>query len=65
VLVLVRNTGRGKRSGVKVEQITAKAANVLHIRDSKVTRLVAYADRDRAFADLGLGPDGGAPRSQD
>jgi len=54
VLVLVHNTGHGKRSGVNVEQIAAKAANVLQIRDGKVTRLVTYVNRDRALADLGL-----------
>jgi ketosteroid isomerase-like protein len=61
VLVLVRNTGRGKRSGVMVEQIASKAANLLHIRDGRVVRLIAYADRDRAFADLGLAPEADSP----
>jgi hypothetical protein len=32
----------------------AEAAHVFHIRESKVTGLVIYFDRDRAFADLGL-----------
>jgi hypothetical protein len=63
VLVLVHNSGRGKRSGVKVEQIAAKAANLFGIRGGKVTRLAAYADRELALADLGLAPEGGSPDS--
>jgi ketosteroid isomerase-like protein len=54
VLVLVRNSGRGKASGVDVKQIAPQTVNVSHIRDGKVTRLFAYAEVDRAFADLGL-----------
>ncbi len=54
VLVLQHWGGRGKTSGLEVTQMTAKAATVLHIRDGKVTRLVIYFDRERAFADLGL-----------
>jgi ketosteroid isomerase-like protein len=33
---------------------------VLHIRDGKVMRMLVYFDRDRAFADLGLTPQGEA-----
>jgi ketosteroid isomerase-like protein len=54
VLVLFHRTGRGKASGLEVGQIQAQGANLFHLRCGKVTRLVAYFDRDRAFADLGL-----------
>jgi ketosteroid isomerase-like protein len=51
VLVLSRFTGRGKRSGVELEQ---KGAVLFEFRDGKVTRIVRYWDRKRAFVDLGL-----------
>jgi ketosteroid isomerase-like protein len=54
VLVLTRYSGRGKASGLKLEQMRAKGAGVAEIRKGRVTRLVWYADRDRALADLGL-----------
>ena len=54
VLVLLHNTGRGRRSGVEATRITGKVANVLRIRDGKVVEVVLYDDRDRALADLGL-----------
>ena len=54
VLVLMHFSGRGKMSGLKVEDIQMKGANLFHLRDGKVTRLVPYWDRDRAFADVGL-----------
>jgi len=54
ILVLVRNSGRGRASGLEIEQTHVKAADVFHVRDNKVIRLVAYWDRDRALADLGL-----------
>jgi hypothetical protein len=34
--------------------LATKAAHVFHLHGCRVTRLVIYADRDRAFADLGL-----------
>jgi ketosteroid isomerase-like protein len=56
VLVLVHLGGRGKTSGVSLDQITTKAggANLFEIRDGKVRRLVLYMDSDDALADLGL-----------
>jgi hypothetical protein len=63
VLVLARWAGRGKTSGVDLGQIRGLGATLFDIRDGKVMRLVAYLDRDSAFADLGLAPDADAPPS--
>ena len=54
VFVLTRNTGRGKSSGVELGEMHTRGANIIHVRDGKVTKLVAYFDRDQAAADLGL-----------
>lgn len=54
VLVLVHNSGRGKTSGLELEQMQSKGANLFHVRGGKVTRLVLYWDRERALVDLGL-----------
>jgi ketosteroid isomerase-like protein len=54
VLVLMHFSGRGKTSGLEVGDIQMKGANLFHVRGGKVTRLVLYWDRERAFAD-GLG----------
>jgi len=54
VLVLVRLRGRGKASGLDLGAMHANGAEVWHVRDGKVTRLIMYWDRDRAFAELGL-----------
>jgi hypothetical protein len=54
--VLHRHTGRGKTSGMEVGQIASKGADLFHIRDGTVTRLVLYWELDRALADLGLTP---------
>jgi len=54
VLVLLHVSGRGKTSGLELEGLRTQNATLWHVRDGKVTRLVAYFDRNRAFADLGL-----------
>jgi len=52
ILVLVRNSGRGRASGLGLEQ--QSVANLFDLRDGKVVRIAVYLERDLAFADLGL-----------
>ena len=54
ILVLMLHCGRGKTSGLDVGRTKRAGANLLHVRDGRVTRLVLYWDRERALADLGL-----------
>jgi ketosteroid isomerase-like protein len=54
VLVLLRFSGRGKTSGLELAATQQKGANVFHLYDGKVTRVVHYFDRERALSDLGL-----------
>ena len=51
ILVLTRESARGKTSGVDTRKMRA---NLFHLHGGKVTRLVIYWDCDRALADLGL-----------
>jgi ketosteroid isomerase-like protein len=54
ILVLFRFSGRGKTSGLDLGQMQAEVANLVFVRDGKVTRLITYWDRERALADLRL-----------
>jgi hypothetical protein len=54
ILVLNREYGRGKTSGLDTSDVGATGANVFYVIDGSVVRLVVYLVRDRALADLGL-----------
>ena len=54
VLVLHNYRGRGKTSGVDLRTLRTEAAQLFHVREGRVTRLVHYWDRHRALTDLGL-----------
>ena len=51
VLALEQFRASGKTSAVQVDQ---EGAELFHVRDRRVTRLVAYWERENALADLGL-----------
>jgi ketosteroid isomerase-like protein len=53
VLVLSHFGGRGKTSRLELGT-RMKGAELFHVRDGKVTRLVLYGAREGAFTDLGL-----------
>ncbi|HWX97344.1 MAG TPA: nuclear transport factor 2 family protein [Solirubrobacteraceae bacterium] len=65
VLVLIHGTGRGKASGLDAAQVRSEGANLFHISGGRVKRLVVYFNRERAFTDLGLGPEAGAADARD
>lgn len=54
VLVLTHASGHGRTSGLDLGKLPTEGANLFHIHDGKVTRHVAYLQRDLALADLGL-----------
>ena len=57
VLVLLHPSGRGKASGLELDALSTQQAQVVHVRGGKVTKILVYYDRERAFADLGLASD--------
>jgi ketosteroid isomerase-like protein len=56
VLVILRARGRGRTSGLELDQAVGggRGANVWHVQGGTVTRLISYFSVDRALADLGL-----------
>ncbi|HMG59227.1 MAG TPA: hypothetical protein VK583_05830 [Burkholderiales bacterium] len=54
VLGLAHFSARGKASSLEIDQRLTRAAILFHLDGGKVSRLVVYLDRERAFADLGL-----------
>src|SRR6476646_1239679 len=54
VLVLHNYLGRGKTSGADLGSMRAAGAQLFHVRDRRVIRLVHYWDRNHALSDLGL-----------
>jgi ketosteroid isomerase-like protein len=60
VLVIGHYRGRGKASGLDIAEIS-RVAGLFHVESGRVTKVVLYLDRNSAFADLGLTPEGEAP----
>jgi hypothetical protein len=56
VLVVLHAAGRGKTSGVELGSTSERGANLFHITNGKVTRLLVYFSHRQALADLGLAP---------
>ena len=61
VLVLFHFTARGKSSGLQAGEIRTQGANLFHVRDDKVTRLVLYWDYRNALTELDLEDEAGPP----
>ncbi len=59
VLVSFHQTGRGKASGIDVEQLHSDGATLFECSEGRVTKISQYSDRDDALADLGLTPNTG------
>ena len=61
VLVLGRAVGKGKQSGLDLQLMRTEFADLVHVRDGKVIKVVVYFDPDRALANLGLAPGRDTP----
>jgi hypothetical protein len=60
VLVPYQSEAPGPRSGPDQAPARAQGATLFQVRASRVTRIVQYYDRERAFAELGISPEGDA-----
>jgi ketosteroid isomerase-like protein len=56
VLAVLTAHGRGKASGLDLGRAgwIQRGVNVFRVKNGRVTRIDAYYDRERAFADLGI-----------
>ena len=54
VLALHHFSGRGKTSGLPVDESTSESAVLFEFRGSKVSKVTHYFDRARALEDAGL-----------
>jgi hypothetical protein len=45
-------------TGLDLTELDIRGAVVYHVHDGRLTKIVGYFDRNRAFADLGLAPEG-------
>jgi hypothetical protein len=59
-MAIVNLSGRNRASGLELARIgSTKGANLFHVLDGRVIKLVLYLDRDYALAELGLAPEAG------
>jgi ketosteroid isomerase-like protein len=61
ILVFARFSGRGKLSGLELEDMQARSAVwLVEIHERKVARIVRYIDRERGLTELGLARETGS-----
>lgn len=53
VVILLTAYARGRASGLEAMGGDTAGANLMHVRDGRVVKFIAYWDRDRALVDLG------------
>ena len=54
VIVIFSRSGRGRASGLRLDETGTRGATLFHIHDGRVTRLVLYHEHRNALADLGV-----------